>query len=58
MSAMTWTAEAPTGPLISYNALKTWARRLGFGLGLVVATSTAYAGILLTVLITAGIAQV
>ena len=58
MSAITWTAEAPTAPLISFNALKPWARRLGFGLGLVIATSTAYAGILFAVLMTSGIVQV
>lgn len=58
MSAITWTAEAPTAPPISFNALKPWARSLGFGLGLVIATSTAYAGILFAVLMTSGIVQV
>ena len=58
MSAITWTAEAPTAPLISSKALITCARRLGFGLGLVMATSTAYAGIMLAVLMTSGILQV
>lgn len=29
MSAITWTAEAPIAPLISSEALKTGARRLG-----------------------------
>lgn len=58
MSAITWTAEAPTAPPISFNALKPWARRLGFGLGLVIATGTAYAGILFAVLMTSGIVQV
>lgn len=58
MSAITWTAEAPTAPPISFNALKPWARRLGFGVGLIIATSTAYAGILFAVLMTSGIVQV
>jgi hypothetical protein len=58
MSAITWTAEAPTGSPISANALNTWARRLWIGVGLVMATSTAYAGILLTVLMASGIVQV
>ncbi len=58
MSAITWTAEAPTAPPISFKALEPWARRLGFGVGLVIATSTAYAGILFAVLMTSGIVQV
>jgi len=58
MTAITWSAEAPTAPLISTKALKSCARRIGFGLGLVMATSTAYAGIMLAVLMTSGILQV
>lgn len=58
MSAITWSAETPAVPLISSNALIACARRLGIGLGLVLATSTAYAGILLAILMTSGILQV
>jgi len=58
MSAITWSAEASNAPLISSNALISCARRLGFGLGLVMATSTVYAGIMLAVLMTSGILQI
>ena len=57
MSVITWTTEMPAAPPVSANALKTVARRLGFGLGLVMATGTAYAGILLAVLMSSSIIQ-
>jgi len=58
MSAITWTADVPMGSPVAAAAVKIWARRFGFGLGLVMATATAYVGILLTVLMATGIVQV
>jgi len=58
MSAITWSAGVQAAPLISPTALKICARRLGLGIGLIMATSTAYAGLMLAVLMTSGILQV
>ncbi len=57
MSAISWTAEAPAASLFSGTALKILAMRLGFGLGLVVATGAAYSGIFLTVLLGSSIIE-
>ncbi len=57
MSAISWTAEAPAASLFSATSLRILAMRLGFGLGLVVATSAAYSGILLTVLLGSSIIE-
>lgn len=57
MSAITWTTGAPAAPLISSGALNICARRLGLGVGLIMATTTAYAGILFAVLMWSSIIQ-
>ncbi len=57
MSAISWTAEAPARSLVSSNALKILAVRLGFGLGLVLATGAVYTGLLLTVLMGSSIIE-
>lgn len=57
MSAITWTTETSASPLISSRDLKAFAGRVGFGLGLVAATSTALAGTLLAVLLATSILQ-
>jgi hypothetical protein len=57
MSAISWNAEAPATPLVSSNALKILALRLSFGLGLILATSAAYTGILLTILMGSSIIE-
>jgi hypothetical protein len=57
MSAITWTTETSASPLISSRDLKIFAGRVGFGLGLVAATSTALTGTLLVVLMATSIIQ-
>lgn len=57
MSMITWNVEASTVPLISSNALNVIARRVGVGVGLVMATGTAYAALFLAALMATSIIQ-
>ena len=57
MSAITWTAEASGSSPLSSGALHIFARHIGLGLGLVLATAAAQAGLLLTVLMASSIIQ-
>ncbi len=57
MSAITWNAQAKAAPLAASDVPMNFARGLGFGLGLILATASAYVGILLFVLMSASIIQ-
>ena len=57
MSAITWTTEAAALPLAPSNRIINLAQRLGFGVALILAAGSAYAAILLAILMATSIFQ-
>ena len=57
MSAITWTTDAAASPLVPSNRFINLAQRLGFGVALFVSAGSAYAAILLAVLMATSIFQ-
>ena len=57
MSAITWTTEAAASPLAPSNRIMSLAQRLGFGVALILAAGSAYAAILLAILMATSIFQ-